>query len=65
MVLPIYLFSQEENGIKINIDESVYAFCGTWKSPASTLLLTFNCNSDSLVISNYDTLEWNSIFCQS
>lgn len=55
LILPQFSLSQERGGK--DIDDSISDFCGTWRSPSTSLILSFKCNSDNLEISNYDTLD--------
>lgn len=51
------MFSQEDLTIDLPSVMVPAEFCGTWRSPSTTLVLTFKCNDEFLEISNYDTLD--------
>lgn len=54
-IFPQLLLSQERGSHYIG--DSISDFCGTWESPATSAILSFKCNSDSLEISNYDSID--------
>ena len=57
LLCPIVMFSQENLTIDLPSVMVPAEFCGTWRSPSTTLVLTFKCNDELLEISNYDTLD--------
>lgn len=57
LIYPIVMFSQEDLTIDLPSVMVPAEFCGTWRSPSTTLVLTFKCNDELLEISNYDTLD--------
>jgi hypothetical protein len=57
LICPIAMFSQENLTIDLPSVLVPAEFCGTWRSPSTTTILTFKCNDEFLEISNYDTLD--------
>ena len=62
LFFPVVMFSQENLTIDLPTIMVPADFCGTWRSPSTTMILTFKCNDEFLEISNYDTLDGEVYF---